>query len=213
MHPIQSPPSSDPTARDFVPGPFHHSRLRQTFHSTIASDIMTLAYTHVPPGSRPDSEPEERLRGWDGSSPYHKNRPPRGPRGGSSRLRLREQAITFRNVPEVRAVTLAAYVPASIKDPDALVVARMVAQAITGVVPEVTAVKHNVAQWGIHKGQRAGVKVTMYGDAAYDFLDKCIHLVFPQIKDWPGVAGSTGDSSGNLAWGLRGPDVALFPEI
>ncbi|CAK7205955.1 54S ribosomal protein L7, mitochondrial [Sporothrix eucalyptigena] len=211
LHPIQSPPSSDPTARDFVPGPFHNNRLRQTFHSTIASDLMTLTYTHVPPGTEKAPTPQ-RLRSWDGSSPYHKNRPLRGPRGDTV-LKPLEKPITFRNIPVIRSVTLASFMPLAPRDPDRMVVARMVTQAITGVVPEVTTIKHNVAQWQIIKGQKAGVKATLYGNAAYDFLDKCIHLVFPRIKDWEGVKGSTGDSAGNLSWGLTREDVALFPEI
>ncbi|CAK7268989.1 54S ribosomal protein L7, mitochondrial [Sporothrix epigloea] len=211
LHPIQSPRSSDPTARDFVPGPFHNNRLRQTYHSTIAPDLMTLTYTHRPPGTKQESTPQ-RLRSWDDSSPYHKNRPLRGPRGDPV-LRQLEKPITFRNVPVIRSVTLAAFMPTAIKEPDRMVIARMVTQAITGTVPEITEVKHSVSQWNIVEGQKTGLKVTLYGNTAYDFLDKCIHLVFPRIKDWEGVKGSTGDSSGNLAWGLTREAVALFPEI
>ncbi|KAL1895841.1 54S ribosomal protein L7, mitochondrial [Sporothrix stenoceras] len=211
LHPIQSPESSDPTARDFVPGPYHLNRLRQTYHTTIASDLMTLAYTHTIPGTEKIPTPQ-RLRSWDGSSPYHKNRPLRQPRG-DPKLPLLEKPITFRNIPEIRSVTLAAFVPKAAREPEHLVVARMVTQAITGKVATITTVKHNVGQWGIIKGQKAGVKVTLYGNEAYDFLDKCIHIVFPRIKDWPGVNGSTGDSSGNLAFGLTSENTALFPEV
>ncbi|OAA61701.1 50S ribosomal subunit [Niveomyces insectorum RCEF 264] len=216
LHPVQSPPSSDPTARDFVPGPFYAPRLRQTYQSTIAADLMTLAYTHTPPGEKPppsSSGPVDRLRRWDDSSPYHKNRPLRPPRGGESILRPLERPITFRNVPDLRAITLATFVPQAAREPDRLVVARAVLQAVTGVVPETTKVKHNVAHWGIIKGQKAGCKVTLYGPEAYELLDKCVHLVFPRIKDWPGVKGTTGDSAGNLAWGFTSENMALFPEI
>ena len=198
-----------------MPGPFHNARLRQTYHSTLASDIMTLTYTHYPPGARKEAAKEEtpnRLRGWDGSSPYHKNRPLRGPRG-SPYLSLIERDITFRNIPMLRSVTIAAYVPEAIREPDRLVVARSVIQSITGADAAVTAVKRNVSQWNIVQGQKAGCKVTLYGNDAYDFLDKCVHLVFPRIKEWKGVKGSTGDSSGNLSWGLTTSDMALFPEV
>ncbi|EFW99776.1 50S ribosomal subunit [Grosmannia clavigera kw1407] len=211
LHPVQAPPSSDPVARDFQPGPFNLPRLKETFHSTVAADLMTLAYTHTPPGTGKEPTPD-RLRAWDGSSPYHKNRSRRAPRGEPV-LRPLERPISFNNIPTVRSVTLAAFVPLAVKEKDRLVVARSVIQSITGVVPEVTTVKHNVAQWGIIKGQQAGLKVTVHGNAAYEFLDKCIHLVFPRIKDWKGIKGSTGDSVGNLAWGFRPEDVALFPEI
>lgn len=150
---MQSPPSSDPVARDFVPGPFNLPRLRQTYIATMASDIMTLAYVHTPPGT-PKTPTPERLRGWDGSSPYHKNRPRRGPRGGDGELRPLERSITFRNIPELQSVTLAAYLPEAIKERDRLVVAQTVLQAITGVVPEVTSVHNNVAQWALSRVRR-----------------------------------------------------------
>lgn len=172
---------------------------------------MALTYTHTIPGTEKVPTPQ-RLRSWDDSSPYHKNRPLRQPRG-DPKLSLLEKPITFRNIPEIRSVTLAAFVPLANKDPDQLIVARMVTQAITGVCPTITRIRKNVGQWGIIKGQKGGVKVTLYGNQAYDFLDKCINIVLPRIKDWPGVKGSTGDSSGNLAFGLTSENTALFPEV
>lgn len=148
---------------------------------------MTLAYTHVPPGT-PKKETPQRLRGWDGSSPYHKNRALRGPRGNPV-LPLLERDLTFNNIPEIREVTIASYVPDAIKDPDHLLVARSVVLSLTGTTPEITKTKSNVVQWGIKIGDRAGVKSTVYGNAAYEFLDRCVHLVFPRIKDWRGIRG------------------------
>ena len=189
LHPIQSPPSSDPIARDFVPGPFNFPRLRQTFQTTIASDLMTLAYNHTPPGT-PEREPAERLRTWDDSSPYHKNRDRRAPRG-SPNLTIIEKDITFRNIPELKSITIASFVPVAINEPDRLLVARTALLAITGVLPDITKSKNDVQAWALRKNHKAGVKSTMYGNAAYEFLDRCLHLVFPRIKDWKGIKGKT----------------------
>lgn len=151
---------------------------------------MTLAYVHVPPGT-PKKEQPDRLRAWDGSSPYHKNRPLRAPRGNPE-LPLVERDITFNNIPELKEVTVASYVPEAVKDPEHLLAARAAILALTGTLPHVTKTKHSVAQWGIKEGEKAGVKATMYGNAAYEFLDRCIHLVFPRIKDWKGIRGEFG---------------------
>jgi large subunit ribosomal protein L5 len=211
MHPVQPPPSSDPVARDFVPGPFHLPRLKHTHQSTIAADIMTLAYQHIPPGT-PDREPRIRLREWDGESPYMKNRQKRGPRG-AGRLVPLEKDITWRNIPEIRAVHVDMYVPKAKKNEDHLRVARSVIQTITSVRPTVTENKESVATWGVVKGDRTGVKVSIYGNQAYDFIDKVINLVLPKIKEWPGVSGSSGDSTGNIQFGLTPQDVMYFPEV
>ncbi|ORY71607.1 50S ribosomal subunit [Pseudomassariella vexata] len=211
LHPVQPPPQSDPAARDFVPGPFNLPRLKQTFHSTIASDIMTLTYNHVIPGT--PAKPERiRLREWDDSSPYMVNRPKRGPRGAEVLLPL-EDDITFRNIPEIKAIHLNMYTPKAKKNPDHLRVARAVMQTITGVRPIVTATKTSVAQWGIVKGDRTGVQASVYGNQAYEFIDKVIHLVFPKIKEWQGISGTTGDGAGNLGWGFENTEMMYFPEV
>ena len=187
LHPVQAPPSSDPVARNFVPGPFNLPRLKQTYQSTIAQDLMTLTYQHTPPGT-PAKPPRIRLREWDDSSPYMKNRPKRGPRGHDVLLPL-EPEITWRNVPEIRAVHISSYVPLAKKNVDHLVVARAVIQTITGVRPQITTVSKSVSQWHVVRGDRTGVKATLRGEAAWEFVDKVVQLVFPKIKEWKGVEG------------------------
>jgi len=172
---------------------------------------MTLAYHHVPPGT-PDTQPSQRLREWDGSSPYHKNRPLRAPRGAPV-LPLKERDINFVNIPEIKEVTIASYVPAALKEPDHLLVCRNVILALTGTLPSITKTRSDVAQWHIRSGQPAGVKTTIHGNAAYEFLDRCINFVFPRIKDWRGIQASTGDSSGNLSFGLGPEEMKFFPEV
>lgn len=211
---MQAPPSSDPTARDFVPGPFSFPRMKHTYDSTVAPDLLTMTYQHTPPGTVQPESQKGSLRGWDGSSPYHKNRPRRGPRGGSSsRLGLLERDITFNNIPEIEAVTINSYAPQASDNKEYLHVARAMVQAITGSYPEVTTVKKHVVQWGVRKGDKAGAKVTLRGGAAYEFVDKLLTLVLPRIKDWPGVKASTGDRAGNLALGLKPEWILFFPEI
>jgi len=172
---------------------------------------MTLAYLHRPPGTE-ERETPERLRTWDDSSPYNKNRARRGPRG-TNVLRPVEKDITFRRIPEIRAVTVNCFVPRAIQDYDVLVAAKSVVQSITGEIPETTFSKRSVPAWRLTPGKPTGVKATIYGNAAYEFVDKCIHLVFPKIKEWKGIKGSSGDSAGNLAWGFNPQDMMLFPEV
>lgn len=209
LHPVQPPPSSDPLARDFVPGPFNHPRLRQTYESTVAVDLLTLAYQHPEPkdssatgaeeGEEADEEDatsasfggpheERRLRRWDGSSPYHKNRPLRPARGRHG-LRPIEHPITFRNVPRIESVSLSMFEPDAIQNPDRLTVAMAVMRNITMTVPEIIRIKTPVPAWRTIKGRPAGVKTRIWGDRAYEFVDKCVNFVFPRIKEWPGVKG------------------------
>ncbi len=124
-----------------------------------------------------------------------------------------EKDIHWRNIPKIEEVTVHSMVKGAIEDSAHLHVAGMLLQAVTGVAPLVHKAKHSVAQFGIRESMPIALTCTMRGDMAYEFVDKCINLVFPRIKDWPGVKGTTGDSSGNISWGFNREGVILFPEV
>ncbi|KAK4501925.1 hypothetical protein PRZ48_007735 [Zasmidium cellare] len=211
LHPHQPLKSSDPASREFVPGPFTLPRLQQTYESTIAPDLMTLTYQHYPPGfERPQKG--ERLREWVGDSPYFKNRPRRGPRGYDV-LPLLRKPITFRNVPKLERVTVHTMLKGAADDSAYLHVAGMVVQNITNVRVQTHAVRKSVASFGLRAGKHVSVTSELYGENMYHFLSKVIDVVMPKIKDYKGVKGSSGDSSGHISFGFKPEEVALFPEV
>ncbi|KAL1968986.1 hypothetical protein VTN77DRAFT_820 [Rasamsonia byssochlamydoides] len=213
LHPHRPPPPSDPHSRLFVPGPFTLPRVQQTYDSTIAQDILTLCYVHRPPGFEEPPRPP-RLRPWDGSSPYHKNRPLRGPRGGDV-LRLLRKPITFRNIPKLERITIHSYVKqAATEGSHWLHVAGMAVQAISNVRVQTFKSKSSVAPWGIAPGRdTVAVKAELRGEDMLHFVGKLVDVVMPKIKEWKGIKGSSGDSSGNITFGLDPEAVAMFPEI
>lgn len=172
---------------------------------------MTLAYTHFPPG-QVSPQKGDRLRTWDGESPYFKNRPRRGPRGGDV-LRLLRKPITFRNVPRIERVTVHTYVKEAASDSAHLHIAGMLLQAITNVRVQAHATRKSIAGFGVRAGQHLSVTSELRGEDMYHFLSKCIDVVMPKIKDWRGVKGSSGDSSGNISFGFTPEEMQLFPEV
>jgi len=214
LHPVQSPPSSDPIARDFVPGPFNHPRMKHSVESSIAQDLLTLTYQHHYPGEERAVSTKGQLRTWDGSSPYHKGRGVRGARGpGSDRFQLVERDITFNNIPTIKAVSVSFHSPEAGKDKEYLNTAKAIMLAITGQYAKLNVIKSNVGNFGIREGQIGGVSTTMTGEKAYEFLDKLVTLVLPRIKEWPGVKGTSGDGNGNINLGLDKDSMAFFPEL
>ncbi|RVX68301.1 hypothetical protein B0A52_07304 [Exophiala mesophila] len=212
LHPHQPPPPSDPSSREFVPGPFSKTRMEQFYHNIIAPDFMTMCYQHTPPGFRP-LEKAPRLRPWVGESPYFANRMLRGPRGGDV-LRLLRKPITFRNVPQVERITLHSFVNQAVKGGSApLHVAGMVLQAISNQRVVTHKSKHGEANWGLVKGRTVSMTVDLKGENMYHFLGKLINIALPRIKDWNGVRATTGDGSGNLMFGIEPEVVAMFPEM
>ncbi|ETN40686.1 uncharacterized protein HMPREF1541_04965 [Cyphellophora europaea CBS 101466] len=212
LHPHQPPPPHDPSSREFVPGPFSNPRLEQTYHSIIAPDFMTMCYQHTPPGFRAPAK-GPRLRPWIGESPYFKNRPVRGPRGGDV-LRLLRKPITFNNIPQLKRVTVHAFIrDAASKGSPPLHAAGLLLQSITNKRVEVHRAKKSVSQWSLIAGKPISLTVDLEGEDMYHFLSKVITVVLPRIKDWRGVRATTGDSSGNLTFGLEPETVAAFPEV
>jgi large subunit ribosomal protein L5 len=104
-------------------------------------------------------------------------------------------------------------VKGAIDDSAHLHVAGMVTQAITNVRATAHEVKKSVAGFRIRAGQHVSVTAELYGEDMYHFLSKLVDVVLPKFKDWKGIKGSSGDSSGNIAFGLTPDQVALFPEI
>ena len=211
LHPHQPPKSTDIASRQFSPGPFSLPRLAQTYENTIAPDLMALSYQHYPPGYEAPKK-GERLRSWDDSSLYHKNRPLRGPRGGDT-LRLLRKPITFRNVPRLTGVTVHSFVQGASQDNARLQVASMAIQAITGVRCNMHQARKNVVDWGLRSGRNVAVTSEMIGEDMYNFIAKTVDVVMPRIKDWKGVSGTSGDGSGNISFGMIPDEVAYYPEI
>lgn len=136
----------------------------------------------------------------------------RGPRGGDV-LRLLRKPITFRNIPHITGVTVHAFIRGALEESSHLHVAGMAIQAITNVRVTTHPAKHNVQPWGLREGKYCSVSSEMKGEDMYHFLSKCVDVVMPRIKDWKGVKGSSGDSSGNISFGFGPEVVALFPEM
>lgn len=128
-------------------------------------------------------------------------------------LRVVEKDIDWTNIPKITEVTVHSMVKGAIDDSAHLHIAGMLLQAVTGVQPTVHKAKKSVAQFGIREDMPIALTCTMRNAQAYEFLDKCVNLVFPRIKDWPGIKGTTGDSAGNISWGFNREGAILFPEV
>lgn len=82
---------------------------------------------------------------------------------------------------------------------------------ITGQKPLICKARKSVSAFKIRAGLPIGVKVTLRGQRAYDFLEKLITVVLPRVRDFKGLNASSLDGRGNLSIGLT--DQTLFPEI
>ena len=84
-------------------------------------------------------------------------------------------------------------------------------EAITGQKAVKTHAKKAIAGFKIRQGQAIGCKVTLRGEAMYNFLDKLISITLPRVRDFRGISNRAFDGRGNYTLGLT--EQLIFSEI
>ena len=82
---------------------------------------------------------------------------------------------------------------------------------ITGQKPLITKAKKSIAAFKVREGMTIGVKVTLRGDAMYNFMEKLIKVALPRVRDFKGVNPNSFDGRGNYSMGVK--EQMIFPEI
>lgn len=84
-------------------------------------------------------------------------------------------------------------------------------EVITGQKPIITKAKKSIAGFKLREGQPIGVKVTLRGEAMYNFMEKLIKVALPRVRDFRGVSSKAFDNFGNYTLGIK--EQLIFPEI
>ncbi len=84
-------------------------------------------------------------------------------------------------------------------------------EAITGQHAVITKAKKSIAGFKLREGQSIGTKVTLRGDAMYNFMDKLVKVALPRVRDFRGISPKAFDGKGNYTLGIK--DQLIFPEI
>ena len=84
-------------------------------------------------------------------------------------------------------------------------------ESITGQKPKINKAKLSIAGFKLRQGDPIGMMVTLRGERMYQFLDKLINIVLPQLKDFQGISSTAFDQAGNYNLGLK--EQIIFPEI
>ncbi len=73
-----------------------------------------------------------------------------------------------------------------------------------------TKARVSISNFKLREGQSIGVKVTLRGNRAFEFLDRFCNIVAPRIRDFRGFEEKC-DGRGNYTLGLD--DQQVFPEL
>jgi large subunit ribosomal protein L5 len=114
-------------------------------------------------------------------------------------------------VPRVEKVVLNVGLGEAIQNIKLLDAAQKELASMTGQKAVITKAKKSIATFKLRQGMPIGCKVTLRGNAMYEFLDRLISTALPRIRDFRGVSGKSFDGRGNYALGIK--EQFIFPEI
>lgn len=82
---------------------------------------------------------------------------------------------------------------------------------ITGQKTVVCKARQAISGFKIRKGMPVGMAVTLRGSKMYEFLDRLINIVLPQVRDFRGLSKKSFDRHGNFSIGIK--EHIVFPEV
>ena len=124
-----------------------------------------------------------------------------------------KEPLGYKNVmqaPRVRKVVVSTGVGKVNKDQKRIELIKNRLARITGQAPAPRVAKKSIANFKSRAGDTVGFQVTLRGERADAFLRKLIHIVFPRVKDFRGLAPSAIDDMGNITIGIK--EHVVFPE-
>lgn len=82
---------------------------------------------------------------------------------------------------------------------------------IAGQQAVVTRAKKSIAAFKLREGMPVGCRVSLRGDAMWNFLEKFITIALPRVRDFRGIPDRGFDGRGNYTVGIK--EHTIFPEI
>jgi large subunit ribosomal protein L5 len=128
-----------------------------------------------------------------------------------ARLKQELGLANVMEVPRLEKIVVNMGVGRATQQPSLIEGAQRDIEVITGQKSVVTRAKKSVAGFKLRAGMPIGVRVTLRGDRAWEFLDRLISLAIPRIRDFRGLSPRSFDGTGNYTFGVN--EQLIFPEV
>jgi len=125
-----------------------------------------------------------------------------------------QQRFNYPNVmqiPKLEKINLNIGLGAAMQNPKLLEDAVEELTQIGGQRAVVTRAKKSVANFKLRAGMAIGCKATLREQRMYEFFNRLVNAVLPQIRDFRGLSPDSFDGRGNYSLGLQ--EQLIFPEI
>ena len=114
-------------------------------------------------------------------------------------------------IPRLEKINLNVGLGAAMQNPKLLDSAVKELTQIGGQRAVITRAKKSVSNFKVRAGASIGCKVTLRRQRMYEFFNRLVNTVLPQIRDFRGLSPDAFDGRGNYSLGLQ--EQLIFPEI
>jgi len=114
-------------------------------------------------------------------------------------------------VPRIEKIVVNVGYGEAVNDPKLIELVQKELAQITGQLPCIRRARKHVAAFKLRKGTPVGLKVTLRGKRAYEFLDRTITFALPRVRDFRGLKRNSFDGRGNYNFGIE--EHIVFPEV
>ena len=114
-------------------------------------------------------------------------------------------------IPRLDKINLNVGLGAAMQNPKLLENAVEELTQIGGQRAVITRAKKSVSNFKVRAGAAIGCKVTLRRQRMYEFFNRLVNAVLPQIRDFRGLSPDAFDGRGNYSLGLQ--EQLIFPEI
>lgn len=114
-------------------------------------------------------------------------------------------------IPRLEKINLNVGLGAAMQNPKLLDSAVEELTQIGGQRAVITRAKKSVSNFKVRAGASIGCKVTLRRQRMYEFFNRLVNTVLPQIRDFRGLSPDAFDGRGNYSLGLQ--EQLIFPEI
>lgn len=114
-------------------------------------------------------------------------------------------------IPRLEKINLNVGLGAAMQNPKLLDSAVEELTQIGGQRAVITRAKKSVSNFKVRAGASIGCKVTLRRQRMFEFFNRLVNTVLPQIRDFRGLSPDAFDGRGNYSLGLQ--EQLIFPEI
>ena len=114
-------------------------------------------------------------------------------------------------IPKLEKINLNVGLGAAMQNPKLLESAVEELTQIGGQRAVITRAKKSVSNFKVRAGASIGCKATLRRQRMYEFFNRLVNTVLPQIRDFRGLSPDAFDGRGNYSLGLQ--EQLIFPEI